>query len=72
MSRIGWCPDDMAMRNSAGSQFIEVDFGAEVIVEAIAIPMAGGSCVKQYHVQYAGSDREFHCATEKSSNSTVC
>ena len=60
------------MRYNAESQFIEVDFGAEVIVEAIAIIRVGGSCVMQYYVQYAGSDREFHCATEKSSNNTVC
>ena len=34
ISRIGWCSDDIAKGNSNESQFIEVDFGAEVIVEA--------------------------------------
>ena len=71
ISRIGWCSDDIAKGNSNESQFIEVDFGAEVIVEAIAVLRVGGSCVKKYYVQYAGSDREFYCATERSSNSTV-
>ena len=65
ISEIGWCSDDTE------SQYIEVDFGAEVIVEAIAILRVGGSCVQKYYVQYARSDEEFHCATEKSSNNTV-
>ena len=69
--RIGWCSEDIVMCNSEETQFIEVDFGAEVIVEAIAILRVGGSCVKKYYVQYAGSDGEFYCATEKLSNSTV-
>ena len=69
--RIGWCSEDVAMCDNKESQFIEVDFGDEVIVEAIAILRVGGSCVKQFHVQYAGSDGKFYCATEKSSNSTV-
>ena len=59
------------MCNSEETQFIEVDFGAEVIVEAIAILRVGGSCVKKYYIQYAGSDGEFYCATERSSNGTV-
>ena len=67
----GWCSDDIAKGNSAESQFIKVDFGDEVIIEAIAILRVGGSCVKKYYVQYAGTDEEFHCATEKLSNSTV-
>ena len=71
ISEIGWCSNGTAMHNSKESQFIEVDFGAEVIVEAIAILSVGGSCVKKYYVQYAGSDGEFYCATEKSSNNTV-
>ena len=72
ISRIGWCSDDIAKGNSNESQFIEVDFGAEVIVEAVAILRVGGSCVKKYYVQYAGSDGAFYCATENSSKSIVC
>ena len=70
--RIGWCSDDFTVCNNTERQFIEVDFGAEVIVEAVSILRVGGSCVKQYSVQYARSDREFHCVSEKSSNNTVC
>jgi len=69
--RIGWCSRDVACNNTE-SHFIEVDFGAEVIVEAVAVLRVGGSCVKQYYVQYAGSDRVYYCASEKPSNSTVC
>ena len=69
--RIGWCSNDLEACNNIEGQYIEVDFGDEVIVEAVAVLRAGGSCVKQYYVQYAGSDGEFHCASERTSNSTV-
>ena len=70
--RIGWCSNDLVECSFKEGQFIEVDFGAEVIIEAVAVLRVGGSCVKQYYVKYAGADEEFHCAADKSSNSTVC
>ena len=63
-SGIGWCSDDPACDNGE-SQFIEVDFGAEVIIEAIAILRAGGGYVTHYSVEYAGSDEEYHCISER-------
>ena len=63
-SRIGWCSDDPACDNGE-SQFIEVDFGAEVLIEAIAILRAGGGYVTHYSVEYAGSDEEYHCISER-------
>ena len=62
-SGIGWCSDDLTCDNGE-SQFIEVDFGAEVIVEAIAILRAGGGYVTRYSVEYAPSDGDYHCISE--------
>ena len=69
-SGIGWCSDDPACDNGK-SQFIEVDFGAEVIIEAIAILRAGGGYVTHYSVEYAGSDEAYHCISNRISNKTV-
>ena len=67
-SGIGWCSADLTC-NSAERQFIEVDFGAEVIIEAVAILRAGGSYVTHYIVEYAGSNRNYRCV--RISNETV-
>ena len=64
-SGIGWCSDDITCNNSSERQFIEVDFGAEVIIEAVAILRAGGGYVTHYSVEYAGSDRDYHCVSEQ-------
>ena len=69
-SGIGWCSDDLTC-NSAERQFIEVDFGAEVIIEAVAILRAGGGYVTHYSVEYARSDREYHCVSNGISNEFV-
>ena len=63
-SGIGWCSDNPACDRNGGSQFIEVDFGAEVIVEAIGILRAGGGYVTHYSVEYASSDGDYHCISE--------
>ena len=70
ISGIGWCSDDLTC-DSAERQFIEVDFGAEVIIEAVAILRAGGGFVTHYSVEYAGSDRDYHCISDKVSNASV-
>ena len=69
-SGIGWCPDDLACNNGE-SHFIEFDFGAEVIIEAVAVLRAGGSYVTHYNIEYAGSDRDYHCIGEGVSNEPV-
>ena len=69
-SGMGWCSDDLACNNTS-SQFIEVDFGAEVIIEAVAILRAGGGFVTHYSVEYAGSDRDYHCISEQTTNESV-
>ena len=69
-SGIGWCSDDLTCDNGE-SQFIEVDFGAEVIVEAIGILRAGGGYVTHYSVEYAPSHGDYHCINERIPNETV-
>ena len=69
-SGIGWCSDDLACNNGE-SDFIEIDFGAEVIIEAVAVLRAGGSYVTHYNIKYAGSDRDYHCIGKGMSNESV-
>ena len=69
-SGIGWCSDDLACNNEE-SHFIEFDFGAEVIIEAVAILRAGGSYVTHYNIEYAGSDGDYHCIGERVANEFV-
>ena len=66
----GWC-SDFTTCASTRDEHIEIDFAAEVIVEAISIFGAAGSYVTQYNVEYARSDREFDCVSEQESNQSV-
>ena len=66
-SGIGWC----SACNNRESHFIEVDFGAEVVVEAIAILRAGGGYVTDYSVEFARSDGDYHCISEGIPNNIV-
>ena len=59
-SGFGWCA--ACSSTESQSQAIEVDFGAEVIIDGIAILRAGGGYVTHYNVEYAGlEDRDYHC-----------
>jgi len=69
-SRIGWC-SDFTTCSSTRNEYIEIDFAAEVVVEAISIFGAAGSYVTQYNVEYARSDRKFDCVREEKSNKSV-
>ena len=69
-SGIGWCTADLTC-NNAERQFIEVDFGDEVIVEAVAILRAGGSYVTEFSVEYAGSDGDYHCISGLTTDESV-
>ena len=58
----GWCADtvDMGAVESA-NQYLQVDFGAELIVEAISIGSVNGSFyVTRHYVEYASNTEEFH------------
>ena len=69
-SGIGWCSDDLAC-SSEERQVIEIDFGAEVTLEAVAILRAGGSYVTHYSVEYAKSNRDFQCISGQFTNESV-
>ena len=69
-SGFGWC-SDFTTCASAGDEYIEIDFAAEIVVEAISIFGAAGGYVTQYNVEYARSSGEFNCVTEQESNQTV-
>jgi len=70
VSGIGWCSDYLTC-DSTERKFIEVDFGAEVVVEAVAVLRAGGGYVTHYSVEYAGSDRMYRSISERMSSDTV-
>ena len=69
-SGLGWC-SNFTTCTLTGNDYIEVDFAAEVVVEAISMFGAAGSYVTQYSVEYARSNREFHCVSEQEMNQTV-
>ncbi|XP_065900341.1 uncharacterized protein [Dysidea avara] len=69
-SGFGWC-SDFTTCASAGDEYIEIDFAAEIVVEAISIFGAAGGYVTQYNVEYARSSGEFNCVTEQESNQTA-
>ena len=69
-SGFGWC-SDFTTCASASDEYIEIDFAAEVVVEAISIFGAAGGYVIQYNVEYARSSGEFSCVKELALNQTV-
>lgn len=71
VSGIGWCSDDVTCNINEERQFIEIDFGAEVMIEGVTILKAGGGYVTHYHVEYARSDKTYHCISDRSSSETV-
>ena len=66
LSGIGWCSA------STDDVYIEIDFGAELVVEAIVIlPNNQTFYVMRYMLQYAGSDGLNNYVISNSSDSTV-
>ena len=71
-SRFGWCSNYLTCNSTTDEyEYIEIDFGVEVVVEAISTVSAGGGYVTQYYVQYARSNGEYNCIREQISNQTV-
>ena len=71
MSGNGWCAWSMC---TAGleSQYLQVDFGAAVVIEAIAIASVDDSLyVTKYYVEYGLDIDHLYCAISKESNETV-
>ena len=70
MSGDGWCAQSMCTVESE-SQYLQVDFGAEVIVEAIAIGHVNKHYVTKYYVEYGSDLSQLQCVApaEVSENS---
>ena len=71
MSGDGWCADSICSTGSEG-HYLQVDFGAEVVVEAISIENANqGYYVTKYYVVYGLDVNQLHCVISEESNGTV-
>ena len=70
MSRNGWCTESVC-DGVEDNQYIQVDFGAEIVVEGIAIDHVGGVYVTEYYVEYGSDVNELHCVISEESNGSV-
>ena len=70
MSGDGWCAESMCTVGSE-RQYLQVDFGAEVVVEAIAIDSVNNDSlhVTEYYVEYASNVSHFRCVLTDSGDS---
>ena len=74
MSGDGWCADgNSTCTVGSGRQYLQVDFGVEVVVEAISIRHANYyyNYVKEYYVEYGSNASQLHCVISKDSNTVV-
>ena len=72
MSGNGWCAQSMCNVVSE-RQYLQVDFGAEVVVEAISIGSVnnGSLRVTEYYVEYGSNVHQLHCVTSEGPNGIV-
>ena len=71
LSGNGWCAQSMCTVESEG-QYLQIDFSAEVVVEAISMERAKYfHYVKKYYVEYGSNESEVYHAISKDSNTTV-
>ena len=75
ISDIGWCAESMCTVGSE-RQYLQVDFGAEVVVEAIAIKRATYNLkhhhyVREYYVEYGSNESQSYLVISEDSNTTV-
>ena len=65
----GWCADSIC-RVGSERQYLQVDFGAEVVVEAVAIDniINDSLYVTEYYVEYGSNASQFDRAISKDSN----
>ena len=68
MSSNGWCSASTCVpATTAMEQYLLVNFGAEVVVEAIGTAAASnGNYVESYMVEYARSDGQYFAVSPKS------
>ena len=73
MSGDGWCAESICKVES-DNHYIQVDFGAAVVVEAIAIDGVEGNgtgYVTEYYVEYGQVVDELYCVISQESNKAV-
>ena len=71
MSGDGWCAESICKVES-DDHYIQVDFGAELVIEAIAIVgVEGNGYVTEYYVEYGLDVEELYCVISQESNETV-
>ena len=69
MSGSGWCAQSMC----TDSHYLQVDFGAEVVVEAISVTSIHNTLyqVTEYQVEYGSDLNHLYCVTSEESNDNV-
>ena len=71
MSGDGWCAQSTCTVGSQ-RQYLQIDFDAEVVVEAISIERARYfHYVTEYYVEYGSNESQVHRAISKDSNTHV-
>ena len=73
MSRGGWCASrESICEVESDDHYIQIDFGAELVVEAIAIDgVEGNGYVTEYYVEYGLDVEELYCVISQESNEAV-
>ena len=70
MSGDGWCAESIC-RIGSDNHYLQIDFGAEVVVEAIAVDSVENVHVTEYYVQYGLDVNELYCVISEDSNGSV-
>jgi len=70
MSGNGWCAE-MVCPMETEDHYLQVDFGAEVVVEAIAIDSVDNLYVTEFYVEYGLDENQLYCVTSEAFNETV-
>ena len=73
MSGDGWCAQSMCTIESE-SHYLQVDFGAEVVVEAISVTSIYDDTfyqVTEYQVEYGSDLNHLYCVASEESNNNV-
>ena len=74
MSGDGWCASSMCGMQSP-NHYLQIDFGAEVVVEAIAIDgidyYGNSFYITEYYVEYGSDGNQFYCAVSEESIGNV-
>ena len=71
----GWCAESMCTVGSE-RQYLQVNFGTEVVVEAIVIKTPTDypiryHYVREYHVEYGSNESQSYLVISEDSNTTV-